>query len=123
MIDFYIGGRGQGKTYQLIKWLSEYGEKEGRIMLVHSNSRADELFERYKDEFPDLERWQFAPYNTWKSGTSSISHRQAKYFGAVKYGIDDLDTFLEGMLPGMKIVKATASGKSKRIPKKDLTND
>ena len=118
MIDFYISGRGQGKTYQLVKWLSEYDEKEGRIVLVHSNQRADEIFNKYREEFPTLERWQLTPYNTWKSGTSSIAHRQARYFGVVKYGIDDLDLFLKEMLPGMWITKATATGKSKRIPKK-----
>lgn len=92
MIETIIGGRGSGKTTQLIQWMSEAPEGMVRVVACRDAIQAKWLKERYEAEGQKFDDWQFITHSEAEAGTSAIWHRMAGK--NVEVAIDNLEVYI-----------------------------
>lgn len=88
MIEFHIGLRGAGKTYQMLQWAKDAPEGERRLIVCHSHARSMDLLRESRERDLGLESWQFLSVEQARNGAYSLARDQ------IVLGIDDLDLVL-----------------------------
>lgn len=99
--------RGQGKTTELVKWISRAPDREARVGVFLDERLA---MWTYREMGGDLESWQFVSLDTLRHqgpGYMAGVRRSGRYDTMV-YGIDDADVAFARML-GERIAAITVS--------------